>query len=136
NAHKYACNRPEAMPPLFQAVIGELNAAAVLGALEALTGIAELRADGELEGGGLHQITPGGYLKVHADFNYHPTTRLHRRLNLLLYLNRDWEPGWDGDLELWGRDVSRCEKSITPVLNRCVIFATTDIAFHGHPRPV
>jgi hypothetical protein len=50
NAHKYACNRPEAMPPLFQAVIAELNGAAVLGALEALTGIAELRADGELEG--------------------------------------------------------------------------------------
>src|SRR5262249_47407606 len=101
-----------------------------------LTGISGLVADGELEGGGLHQITRGGYLKVHADFNYHPGTGFHRRLNLLLYLNRGWDEGWDGNLELWDRGMARCVKSVTPVLNRCVIFSTTDSANHGHPRPL
>jgi len=136
NSHKYACNRLEAMPELFRAVITELNSPPVIEWLEALTGITELRPDVELEGGGLHQIVPGGYLKVHADFNYHPTTKFHRRLNLLLYLNRDWDEGWDGNLELWSRDMTRCEKGVVPLLNRCVIFATTDVAFHGHPRPL
>jgi hypothetical protein len=136
NSHKFACNRPEAMPELFRAVIDELNSKPVLEYLERLTGISGLVADGELEGGGLHQITRGGYLKVHADFNYHPGTGFHRRLNLLLYLNRGWDEGWDGNLELWDRAMARCVKSIAPVLNRCVIFSTTDFANHGHPRPL
>jgi 2OG-Fe(II) oxygenase superfamily len=104
--------------------------------LDALTGIPDLMTDEELEGGGLHQITPGGFLKVHADFNYHPLTHQHRRLNLLVYRNPDWHETWDGNLELWSRDMSRCVKSIAPVLNRCVIFNTTDSAYHGHPRPL
>jgi hypothetical protein len=136
HSHKFACNRIEVMPAPFQAVLRELNSKAMGQYLEALTGIPDLIADYELEGGGLHQIVPGGFLKVHADFNYHPVTRHHRRVNLLVYLNREWEEGWDGNLELWSRDMSRCEKSIAPVLNRCVIFNTTDFAYHGHPRPL
>jgi hypothetical protein len=136
HSHKFACNRIELMPPVFQAVLEELNSKALLSWLEQLTGIPDLTADDELEGGGLHQIVPGGFLKVHADFNYHPTTGYHRRLNLLLYLNREWDEAWDGNLELWTRDVGRCARSIAPILNRCVIFATTDFAYHGHPRPL
>ena len=136
NAHKFACNRLDAMPPLFRAVLQELNARPVLEFLEALTGISGLMPDESLEGGGLHQIVPGGYLKVHADFNYHPATQYHRRLNLLVYFNSGWQDQWDGNLELWERSISRCVKSITPVLNRCVIFSTTDFAYHGHPRPL
>lgn len=136
NSHKFACNKLEAMPPLFQAVFGELNSKPLLGYLEALTGIRDLVADHEFEGGGLHQITSGGFLNVHADFNYHPTTGYHRRLNLLVYLNRDWEDAWEGNLELWARDMSRRAKRIRPVLNRCVVFSTTDFSYHGHPQPL
>jgi Rps23 Pro-64 3,4-dihydroxylase Tpa1-like proline 4-hydroxylase len=136
NSHKFACNRIEAMPALFQAVLRELNSKELLGYLQALTGIPDLIEDDELEGGGLHQIVPGGFLKVHADFNYHPSTGHHRRINLLVYLNREWDEGWDGNLELWSHDMSRCAKSIAPVLNRCVVFSTTDFAYHGHPRPL
>ncbi len=136
NAHKFACNRWDAMPPLFQAVLRELNSPPVVEFLQALTGIRDLLVDDTLEGGGLHQIVPGGYLKVHADFNYHPDTGHHRRINLLLYLNSGWRDDWDGNLELWDRQMSRCVKSITPTLNRCVVFSTTDQAYHGHPRPL
>ena len=136
HSHKFACNRLEAMPELFQAVLRELNSTDMLRYLEALTGIPALIEDDELEGGGLHQIVPGGFLKVHADFNYHPSTGYHRRINLLVYLNRDWDERWDGNLELWTRDMSRCAKSVTPRLNRCVVFSTTDFAYHGHPRPL
>jgi len=136
NSHKFACNRLDAMPTLFQAVLRELNARPVIEFLEALTGIEGLVPDEGLEGGGLHQIVPGGYLKVHADFNYHPATRHHRRLNLLVYLNSAWQVEWDGNLELWDRSVTRCVKSVVPVLNRCVVFSTTDAAYHGHPRPL
>jgi hypothetical protein len=136
HSHKFACNRPDAMPLRFRQVIEELNAKPMREYLEALTGIPDLLDDDDLEGGGLHQIIPGGYLKVHADFNYHPATGRHRRVNLLVYLNRDWDESWNGNLELWSRDVRRCVRSIAPVLNRSVLFNTTDFAYHGHPRPL
>ena len=60
NSHKFACNRLDAMPPLFQAVLRELNGRGVVEFLEALTGIGDLLPDVELEGGGLHQIVPDG----------------------------------------------------------------------------
>ena len=136
NSHKFACNRLEAMHPLFREVLEELNSRPVVEALEQLTAIPDLVADAGLEGGGLHQIMRGGFLKVHADFNYHPTTRLRRRLNLLVYLNGGWQDSWNGNLELWDSSMSRCAKSVNPQLNRCVVFATTDVAYHGHPRPL
>ena len=85
---------------------------------------------------GLHQIEPGGHLAVHADFNFHEQLRLDRRINLLLYLNDDWDPGWGGALELWRSDMSAMSRSILPLANRCVIFNTTDHSYHGHPEPL
>src|SRR6266436_1022806 len=61
-------------------------------------------------GGGLHQIEAGGFLKVHADFNVHPKLKLDRRLNMLVYLNKDWREEWGGHLELWSRDGAACRR--------------------------
>jgi hypothetical protein len=112
----------------------EFNAKSCLAFLEELTGVTNLIPDPHFEGGGLHQIQPGGFLKIHADFNYHSTYQLNRRLNLLLYLNKDWKDDWNGHLELWDRSMSRCVKKVAPVFNRCVVFSTTDDAYHGHPE--
>ena len=108
----------------------------VLRFLEALTGIEGLIPDPYFGGAGPHQILPGGFLKVHADFNWHPLLKLDRRLNLLVYLNKDWREEYGGQLELWDRDMARCERQILPVFNRTVVFSTTDFSFHGHPRPL
>ena len=69
--------------------------------IERITGIEPIHADPNLNGGGLHQIRSGGYLNVHTDFNFDPETKRNRRLNLLLYLNKDWDRAWNGDIELW-----------------------------------
>ena len=81
-------------------------------------------------------IPRGGRLGVHADFNIHKKLGLDRRLNLLLYLNYNWQPEWGGELELWDKDVQSKVKGYLPVANRVVVFSTTDIAFHGHPDPL
>lgn len=104
--------------------------------LEALTGIEGLIPDPYFGGGGLHQIEPGGFLKVHADFNVHPKLRLDRRLNMLIYLNHGWGEEWGGHLELWDREGRACRQRILPTFNRTVVFSTTDISFHGHPQPL
>lgn len=113
-----------------------LNSAPVVRFLEELTGIQGLIPDPYYEGGGLHQILPGGYLKVHADFNWHNRLKLHRRINLLIYLNKDWKEEYGGHLELWDTDMKTCRDKILPVFGKVVVFNTTDFAYHGHPNPL
>jgi Rps23 Pro-64 3,4-dihydroxylase Tpa1-like proline 4-hydroxylase len=124
------------IPPLLRATLHELNSGSFLRFLEALTGIDALVADTKCVGGGLHQIERGGRLAVHIDYSHHPQNELYRRLNLLLYFNKDWRPEYKGELELWSPDVKRCEQKIAPLFNRCAIFSTSDISYHGHPEPL
>ena len=113
-----------------------MNSAPFLEFLKILTGISPLISDPRLEGGGLHQIERNGFLKIHADFNVHPLYKLDRRLNLLIYLNKDWEEAYGGHFELWDREMSRCIEKILPTFNRMVVFSTTDYSYHGHPDPL
>jgi hypothetical protein len=114
----------------------QLNSSTFISFLEKLTKIDGIIPDPHFAGGGLHQIEKGGYLKIHADFNKHTHLKLDRRLNLLLYLNKNWREEYGGDLELWDADMTKCEKRILPIFNRCVIFSTTDFSYHGHPNPL
>jgi hypothetical protein len=122
--------------PRLEDFLFRMNSAPVLEFLETLTGIEGLIPDPYYGGAGPHQIEPGGFLKVHADFNWHPKLHLDRRLNLLVYLNRDWDEEFGGHLELWDREMTRAVERILPVFNRTVVFSTTDFSFHGHPTPL
>jgi 2OG-Fe(II) oxygenase superfamily len=110
---------------------GALSSPEFLSDLSNVTGIPDLLADEELAGGGIHVTGPGGRLDVHVDFNYLESRKLHRRINLLVYLNPVWEEQWGGHLQLWDKDVKHCRQTFVPALNRCVIFETSDISFHG-----
>jgi hypothetical protein len=116
--------------------LNEMNSFEMLLWLEALTGIEGLIPDPYFGGGGLHQIEPGGFLKVHADFNVHPKLKLDRRLNMLIYMNKEWREEYGGHLELWDRGGKECRQRILPIFNRTVVFSTTDTSFHGHPHPL
>lgn len=93
--------------------------------------IPRLLADEELVGGGIHQTGPRGHLDVHIDFNYLRERDLHRRLNILLYFNKEWPAEWGGNVELWDKDVKVCHHSLLPIFNRCVVFETSEISYHG-----
>lgn len=113
-----------------------LNSAPMIEFLEKLTGIKGLIPDPYYMGGGLHQILPGGFLKIHADFNWHERLKLHRRINMLVYLNKDWKEEYGGHLELWDAEMRGCRKKILPTFGKVVVFDTTDFAYHGHPDPL
>jgi hypothetical protein len=136
NERKLASSGDTGMGPATRQLLAEFNSATFLDFLGALTGIAGLVPDPYFEGGGLHQIVPGGHLNVHVDFNRHPVTGLDRRLNVLLYLNRDWDEEWGGAFELWSSGMERCERRVPPLFNRLVVFSTTERSFHGHPHPL
>src|SRR5262249_8242045 len=119
---KLAAQREDQFGDFIRDVLRACNAVGCLRFLEELTGIAGLLGDPYFEGGGLHQIERGGFLKVHADFNWHKRLKLDRRLNLIAYLNKDWREEYNGHLELWDRQMTRCVKKVLPVFNRAVVF--------------
>jgi Rps23 Pro-64 3,4-dihydroxylase Tpa1-like proline 4-hydroxylase len=136
NSNKLAISDEMRLGPTARRLIAELNGGAMIRFLEAMTGITGLVPDPHLLGGGLHQLDPGGFLRVHADFNHHPHLKLDRRLNFLLYLNEGWQDGWGGSLELWNEDMSERAVSVVPVAGRAVVFSTTSTSYHGNPEPV
>jgi len=112
-----------------------LNSTQFLNFLQKISSIKErILPDRSLSGGGLHEIKRGGVLKVHTDFNKHPTKNLDRRINVLIYLNKRWKKNYGGELELWNKDMKKCVKKILPTFNTMVIFSTNDFTNHGHPR--
>jgi Rps23 Pro-64 3,4-dihydroxylase Tpa1-like proline 4-hydroxylase len=133
---KFAANRTELLGPATRRVLHFLNSRDIINFLERLTGISGLIPDPHLAGGGLHELRPDGFLKIHADFNWHKQLRLDRRINLLVYLNEDWLPEYEGRLELWDTEMKGKVKEYLPLFNRCVIFNTTNTSFHGNPVPV
>ncbi|MBI1755470.1 2OG-Fe(II) oxygenase [Candidatus Azambacteria bacterium] len=133
---KFTCEDDTQMGEFTRHLISQFNSATFLSFLEKLTGIEGLIADPYLRGGGLHQSIRGGSLGVHADFNWYPRLKVERRLNALLYLNKDWKKEWGGDLELWDKEMTHAITKIAPVLGRCAIFTTNDVSYHGHPDPL
>jgi Rps23 Pro-64 3,4-dihydroxylase Tpa1-like proline 4-hydroxylase len=129
--HEYSTIAPEV-----RAFLDAMNGFEMLLFLEAMTGIEGLIPDPYFGGGGLHQIERDGFLKIHADFNLHPKLKLDRRVNLLIYLNRDWQDEWGGHLELWNREMTECRQLVAPLFNRSVVFSTGDTSWHGHPKPL
>ena len=119
----------------FAPAVAQLNdllaSAEFLDFISYVTEIPKVLADDMLIGGGIHETGSRGHLDVHVDFNYIKDRGLHRRLNILIYFNKEWRPEWGGNIELWDRDVKVCRHSLSPIFNRCVLFETSAISYHG-----
>lgn len=130
---KVACTDWDQFGEQTARLIAYFNSASFVDPLERITGIDGLLVDPWLEGGGIHLTSRGGFLKMHTDFNWNAKLRADRRINILYYLNRDWQPEWHGELLL--QRVGNAERaSIAPEFNRLVIFNTNDTTLHGHPH--
>jgi hypothetical protein len=119
--------------PQTSAFIEQLRSQVMCDWLTMITDIGPLTPD--TIGGGMHMTTMGGRLERHVDFNVHPSLPLERRLNVLVFLEDDWDPAWGGMLELGEvGDPTGC--AVAPVLNTTVVFECSDHSWHGHPVPI
>jgi hypothetical protein len=137
NENKLGMAKRELFPPGLGEVADELNSPGFVSWLSALTGIPDLVADPSLEGGGLHQSGRGGFLNVHTDFSHHHYHKhWRRRVNLILYLNPEWDEQWGGAIELWDARMRNCIAKYPPLLNHALIFDTNEKSLHGFPEPL
>jgi Rps23 Pro-64 3,4-dihydroxylase Tpa1-like proline 4-hydroxylase len=120
--------------PGFNQLKATLNTPEFYKALSTITGIADLYSVDDALGMGVHQGIDGSYLDIHIDFNIHHVRNIHRRVNLLIFLNKNWKEEYGGSIELWNADVSKLENSYLPLFNRCVIFETSEISYHGYGK--
>lgn len=120
--------------PAYRTLDAYIQTPEFLGFVSRVTGIPDLLYDPDYIGGGTHENRHGQGLDAHVDFNYHPRTRWHRRLNLIVYLNPRWERDWGGELELhadpWNAERDEVV-AIEPTFNTCAIFETTESSWHG-----
>jgi len=127
---------PERLPDHTRRLLYTLNSRPMIAFLEALTGIKGLIPDPYFMGGGIHVVSNGGHLDIHADFNHHVKMNLERRINVLIYLNKDWKAEYGGSFEIWNDDMSERVESFEPIFNRMCCFNTGSRSWHGNPEPV
>ena len=122
--------------PAYRQLDDVIQSPAFLAYLGQVTGIDGLLYDPFYLGGGTHENRNGQPLRPHIDFNYHPSERWHRRLNLIIYLNEAWDDSWGGLLDLYRDPYADPHPAVrvAPLLNRCVIFETTETSWHGFDR--
>jgi len=102
--------------------------------IEKIARIDNLQVIEDRYGIGLHQGGRNSFLDIHVDYNLHPIKKKQRRLNLIIFLNREWQEEWGGSLEFWSKDLSQCMQSILPVFNRAVLFECTEYSYHGYSQ--
>lgn len=132
----YGCEDVVHIPGSIDKLINELNSGPFLQLLSRITGIENLLPDPYLTGGGMHMVTPGGYLSPHTDFHVKDTPPRYRQLNLILYLNEGWTEENGGSFEMWDKEAKTIQKTVLPTLGTCVLFRTNNDSLHGYSTPV
>ena len=60
---------------------------------------------------------------MHLDYEKHPRMEnKERRLNIILFLTKDWKEEWNGDNQLWSNDMKKCMVKTYPKFNSAIIF--------------
>jgi len=134
----YANGQVETFPPAFKQLDALIKSKAFLDYIQKLTGIEKLQYDPQYFGGGIRESRSGTFLPPHLDFNHHPASLTHRRLNLLFYFNPEWQEEWGGNLQVHRDPIEfsgiSAVYSYMPLNNRCLIFETSEISWHGFDR--
>lgn len=130
---KSTLDKVRSLGPAYERLDDAIKSPGFLEAIGRITGIDGLLYDPWYLGGGTHDNRNGASLDPHVDFNFHPSERWHRRLNLIVYLNPEWDAAWGGNLELFRDPYTQATptQAVTPVFNRCVIFETSERSWHA-----
>jgi len=131
---KYTYDNLDELSAPIKNVFYALSHELIINKLKQLFNIPNLEHDPYCHGAGLHMHPRYGRLNMHLDYEVHPITNKQRRLNIILYLNDDWQQSWNGDTQLWNRAMTECVIRSYPKSNTAIIFVTTEQSWHGVPE--
>jgi Rps23 Pro-64 3,4-dihydroxylase Tpa1-like proline 4-hydroxylase len=134
---KYLTENLELMHPLIRNIFYALSHKIVIDKLKNIFNLDDLQYDPYLHGAGLHYQPRYGRLNMHLDYEKHPHLKnKQRKLNIILYLNEDWNKKWNGDTQLWNKDMTECVFKSFPTVNTAIIFYTGENSWHGVPETI
>lgn len=133
---KFAFDNMNLMPQCIKKLFYLLSTKEISSKISSLSNIDGLESDPYLHGAGLHIHPRNGVLNMHLDYEKHPHLDRERRLNMILYMSKDWQDEWHGDTQLWDKDMTKCVKSSKVKFNTAIIFKTNEISWHGLPEPI
>jgi Rps23 Pro-64 3,4-dihydroxylase Tpa1-like proline 4-hydroxylase len=133
---KYAYNNINNLPDEIKDLFYYLSTKKIINKFSEISEITNLEYDIYLHGAGLHAHPRHGRLNLHLDYEKHPITGKERRINIILYLSKDWKEEWNGHTELWNKDVSKCIVKSSIKFNTAIIFQTNNISYHGLPEKI
>jgi 3,5-epimerase/4-reductase len=131
---KYAFDNINELTDPLKNIFYLLSTENIIDKISKLTNIDNLEYDEYLHGAGLHAHPRNGRLNMHLDYEKHPITGKQRRLNIILYMSKDWKEEWNGQTELWDKDMKECKIKSHVIFNSAILFKTNDISWHGLPE--
>ena len=133
---KYAFDDINLLPTALKNYFYYLSTPEIINIIRQITNFDNLEYDEYLHGAGLHLHPRYGRLNIHLDYEKHPYSGKERRLNIILFMSKDWDVNWNGANELWNNDVTRCIARTDVKFNRAILFKTNDISWHGLPDKI
>ena len=134
---KYACDDINNMNENIRNVFLALSSKNSLAIFSELSGIKDLQYDPCLHGAGLHAHPRYGRLNIHLDYEKHPILKnKERRLNIILFMNKEWKKEWNGDNQLWDENLKQPIIRTYPKFNSAIIFQTNNKSWHGLPEKI
>ena len=134
---KYAYDNIEQMDSHLKEYFYLLSSQRITNIFKKITGISNLEYDPYLHGAGVHKHPRNGRLGMHLDYAIHPITLKERRLNIILYMSKNWNTEeWGGDTQLWNQDMTKCVVKSPVIFNRAIVFRTDNYSWHGLPEKI
>jgi len=133
---KYAFDNINSLPIELKNYFYYLSTPEIINIIRQITNFDNLEYDEYLHGAGVHLHPRFGRLNIHLDYEKHPYSGKERRLNIILFMSKDWDVNWNGANELWNSDVTKCIAKTEIKFNRAILFKTNDISWHGLPDKI
>lgn len=133
---KFANDKINSFPIVIKNIFYFLSSESIREKISKLCNIINLETDPYLNGAGLHAYPRYGRLNLHLDYEKHPIINKQRRVNIILYLSKNWKSKWNGHTDLYD---DKCENLIvkSPVIfNQAIIFKTNENSWHGLPEKI
>jgi Rps23 Pro-64 3,4-dihydroxylase Tpa1-like proline 4-hydroxylase len=107
---------------------------AILKIFASICQIDDLEGDPELYAGGVSSMGHSCFLNPHIDNSHDRLRQRYRRLNLLYYVSKGWQPDHGGQLVLYPNGIQAECVEIDSLFNRLVVMKTDHQSLHGVKR--